>query len=310
MCQPERKAWPGWLHLGQCVTVAAVPGRPPVCPPADNSRPDGASPGSKQVVYEPQLSIIPYCNTKVRDSVGCYCCAARCCALAPAALVWRWSLAGWLLAAPPGNGECVCSLPPRKAGALCQQCLRAAPSLALVVLCCAAQVIHFVRHGEGFHNIGLITLDSHLTEKGWAQAHALGKHMYSTPPCHQVQVGDVSGWAQEHAGRRGAFLFFLAGRGSTRGGAFVGGHEGRAEQGQIGRQRLPTGACSASHQTRCAALGNTRWVGGWGLDRAPSLRSAPNRLSDRSAHPPCSPVACSLATRPSLAGPAGNTLGL
>lgn len=61
------------------------------------------------------------------------------------------------------------------------------------------QIIHFVRHGEGFHNIGLITLDSHLTEKGWAQAHALGRHMYSTPPCGGVQVrrAGAAAWGLE-----------------------------------------------------------------------------------------------------------------
>jgi hypothetical protein len=32
---------------------------------ADN-RPEGSSPGGKNTVYEPQLSLVPYCNTKVR----------------------------------------------------------------------------------------------------------------------------------------------------------------------------------------------------------------------------------------------------
>ena len=32
---------------------------------ADN-RPDGSSPGAKAAVYEPQLTLVPYCNTKVR----------------------------------------------------------------------------------------------------------------------------------------------------------------------------------------------------------------------------------------------------
>lgn len=41
------------------------------------------------------------------------------------------------------------------------------------------KTVHFIRHGEGFHNIGICTLDSNLTMKGWAQAHALGNHVES-----------------------------------------------------------------------------------------------------------------------------------
>jgi broad specificity phosphatase PhoE len=43
---------------------------------------------------------------------------------------------------------------------------------------CTAQVVHFVRHGEGFHNVGFDELeDSPLTHKGWADAEALRAHL-------------------------------------------------------------------------------------------------------------------------------------
>ncbi|KAI8106655.1 hypothetical protein M9434_001309 [Picochlorum sp. BPE23] len=55
------------------------------------------------------------------------------------------------------------------------------PSATLLGLAPLVQtkIVHFIRHGEGFHNIGIVNLDSKLTKKGWAQAHALGKHVRS-----------------------------------------------------------------------------------------------------------------------------------
>jgi broad specificity phosphatase PhoE len=35
------------------------------------------------------------------------------------------------------------------------------------------KVVHLVRHGEGFHNVGISTMDSKLTDLGWEQAHRL-----------------------------------------------------------------------------------------------------------------------------------------
>lgn len=51
-----------------------------------------------------------------------------------------------------------------------------------------SQVITFIRHGEGWHNAGVLTLDSHLTPVGWEQAHALGAHLYAQAPTRDVQV--------------------------------------------------------------------------------------------------------------------------
>ncbi|GAB4821611.1 hypothetical protein N2152v2_008657 [Parachlorella kessleri] len=114
----------------------------------EDNRPDGSSPGAKAAVYEPQLNLVPFCNTKI---------------------------------------------------------------------------IHFVRHGEGFHNIGLITLDSHLTEKGWAQAHALGRHMYTTPPCHGVQLVIVSPMMRTLETAAGVFGIHTPGTGSSSNGSTSGG---------------------------------------------------------------------------------------
>lgn len=61
------------------------------------------------------------------------------------------------------------------------------PQLSLMPIC-HTKTIHFIRHGEGFHNIGINTPDSHLTPVGWKQAHTLAVHMASNPPCNSVQV--------------------------------------------------------------------------------------------------------------------------
>eukprot|EP00887_Chlorella_sp_A99_P002998 scaffold9.g2998.t1 len=65
------------------------------------------------------------------------------------------------------------------------------PLLSLVPWC-NTKVVHFIRHGEGFHNVGISTLDSHLKERGWDQAHTLGRHMHSQAPTNGVQLVVVS----------------------------------------------------------------------------------------------------------------------
>ncbi|CAK0760575.1 hypothetical protein CVIRNUC_002782 [Coccomyxa viridis] len=55
-----------------------------------------------------------------------------------------------------------------------------------------SKVVHFVRHGEGFHNIGIVNEDAHLTEAGWRQAEALNKHIQQLKPSIDVQVVIVS----------------------------------------------------------------------------------------------------------------------
>lgn len=65
------------------------------------------------------------------------------------------------------------------------------PQLSLMPYC-NTKIIHFIRHGEGFHNVGVSGVDSHLTSKGWAQAEALGKHIFSQAPSRNVQLVIVS----------------------------------------------------------------------------------------------------------------------
>lgn len=51
------------------------------------------------------------------------------------------------------------------------------------------QRIYFIRHGEGFHNIGYEgNLDAHLTPYGWHQAEALGQHIRNQQPPLGIQV--------------------------------------------------------------------------------------------------------------------------
>lgn len=49
----------------------------------------------------------------------------------------------------------------------------------------AAQVLTGI---AGFHNIGIANEDAHLTEFGWRQAEALGRHIAATKPLLNVQV--------------------------------------------------------------------------------------------------------------------------
>lgn len=52
------------------------------------------------------------------------------------------------------------------------------------------KTIHFIRHGEGFHNIGYEqNVDAHLTPYGWHQAAALGEHIRSLRPPLNIEVG-------------------------------------------------------------------------------------------------------------------------
>ena len=49
-----------------------------------------------------------------------------------------------------------------------------------------------MRHGEGFHNIGIVNEDAHLTAAGWRQAHALRKHLSTVQPALNVEVRCLS----------------------------------------------------------------------------------------------------------------------
>ena len=51
------------------------------------------------------------------------------------------------------------------------------------------QVVHFIRHAQGFHNIGYEdNLDAHLTGYGWKQTEALRQHVGSLPESLNVEV--------------------------------------------------------------------------------------------------------------------------
>ncbi|GAQ86948.1 hypothetical protein KFL_003220100 [Klebsormidium nitens] len=55
------------------------------------------------------------------------------------------------------------------------------------------KVVHFVRHGEGYHNIGFESLeDTHLTANGWSQAGKLQKHLNNLPKPLDLEVVIVS----------------------------------------------------------------------------------------------------------------------
>jgi broad specificity phosphatase PhoE len=57
---------------------------------------------------------------------------------------------------------------------------------------CHTKTVHFIRHGEGWHNVGLANADAHLTPRGWQQAHALGRHMREHVATAGVQLVVVS----------------------------------------------------------------------------------------------------------------------
>lgn len=71
-----------------------------------------------------------------------------------------------------------------------QQEQRRPATLALVPMR-QTKTIHFIRHGQGFHNVAghadheeyknEAYFDAHLTEEGWKQAEALNAHIRSTP---------------------------------------------------------------------------------------------------------------------------------
>lgn len=57
----------------------------------------------------------------------------------------------------------------------------------------ATQTVHFIRHGEGFHNIGFdANVDAHLTPFGWTQAHALHHHLQTLQRPPDIQVTRIT----------------------------------------------------------------------------------------------------------------------
>ena len=61
-------------------------------------------------------------------------------------------------------------------------------TLACFELSVFMQTIFFIRHGEGYHNIGVLNEDAHLTDMGWRQAEALRQHMGNMRPPPDIQV--------------------------------------------------------------------------------------------------------------------------
>jgi len=101
---------------------------------------------------EPGLSLMPYQLTKVQ-------LWRRCCSLP-------------LISLTPCITSVLCSEAHFKALAENVHWLR---------MCAVrVQTIHFIRHAEGFHNIGWEQNDdAHLTSRGWQQAAALRRHVSS-----------------------------------------------------------------------------------------------------------------------------------
>ncbi|DBA66794.1 TPA: hypothetical protein ACH3X2_001936 [Trebouxia sp. C0005] len=90
------------------------------------------------------------------------------------------------------------------------------PLLNLVPVRCA-KTVHFIRHGEGFHNIGFDgNEDAHLTPFGWSQAHGLHDHIQSLPTALGIQLIVVSPMVRTLETATGAF-----GAGLPQGGADV-----------------------------------------------------------------------------------------
>ncbi len=58
----------------------------------------------------------------------------------------------------------------------------------MLLFCASLQTVHFIRHGEGWHNVGIVNENAALTDFGWAQAHALGKHIESLAEPLALQV--------------------------------------------------------------------------------------------------------------------------
>lgn len=59
----------------------------------------------------------------------------------------------------------------------------------------SSQVIHFIRHAEGFHNVGFEqNHDAHLTPFGWQQTEALRNHIRAQQPSLDIEVTSRAAW--------------------------------------------------------------------------------------------------------------------
>jgi len=67
------------------------------------------------------------------------------------------------------------------------------------------KTIHFIRHGEGFHNIGIANMDARLTRKGWTQAHSLRVHAGRHDATAEIQLVVISPLTRALETAAGAF---------------------------------------------------------------------------------------------------------
>eukprot|EP00891_Asterochloris_glomerata_P008881 jgi/Astpho2/8881/e_gw1.00129.54.1_t len=62
-----------------------------------------------------------------------------------------------------------------------------------MLLTACLQVIHWIRHGEGWHNIGYENSeDAHLTPLGWQQTNGLRQHIAAQSPALNIELVVVS----------------------------------------------------------------------------------------------------------------------
>ncbi|PSC75000.1 phosphoglycerate mutase [Micractinium conductrix] len=112
------------------------------------------------------------------------------------------------------------------------------PQLSLVPHC-NTKVIHFIRHGEGFHNVGYSNnLDACLTERGWDQAQTLGRHFFSQQATAGVQLVVMSPLVralETAAGVFGVEPSQYEGSAAAAGGADGGGSRPASEGGDSSR---------------------------------------------------------------------------
>ena len=78
----------------------------------------------------------------------------------------------------------------------------------LIALPCCMQTVYFIRHGEGYHNIGVVNEDAHLTDMGWRQAEALHQHLGNMRPPPDIQVCIFANALQSRCGSKSCIVSY------------------------------------------------------------------------------------------------------